>query len=120
MSTLRQETVGRRRMVVVRRPHTFLLEVEEMVGVVVVKCVEEGAVPKPLLKVEACGRVVGGGEGVRVRVGRVGGCEEVRCTLSYPSTNYTQTLVQRLASSGAREGGGEVLGALLILLILVL
>ena len=107
-------------MVVVRRPHTFLLEVEEMVGVVVVRCREEGAVPSPLLSVEACGRVVGGGEGVRVRVGRVGGCEEVRCTLSYPSTNFTQSLVQRLAFSGARGGGGGVLCALLILLSYVL
>ena len=122
VATFTQEAVASRRLTVVRKPHNFLLEVEETSGgLVAAVCRAEGSLPAPRLGLAACGRplkALRDHQGLEARLSRrsIGNlCSSVACTLAWQGTNLSAVIERKLTQPWA-TGGAERLVSMLCLL----
>ena len=122
VATFTQEAVASRRLTVVRKPHNFLLEVEETSGgLVAAVCRAEGSLPAPRLGLAACGRplkALRDRQGLEARLSRrsIGNlCSSVACPLAWQGTNLSAVIERKLTQPWA-TGGAERSVSMLCLL----
>merc|ERR1719490_458294 len=131
VATFTEEAVASRRLTVVRKPHNFLLEVEETSGgLVAAVCRAEGSLPAPRLGLAACGRplkALRDRQGLEARLSRrsIGNlCSSLACTLAWQGTNLSAVIERELTLQPSTTGGAQravsSISCLLFVFLLVL